>query len=159
MQIFVLIHIMSKNYSPDLGRKRIRTVRSIRNSFSFERIIQKDRRIRSFSLTRGEKEKERKNRIRKGRCRFGENRIRQIREERFELRCEGTGGKKKKKRKIDRFRSTMLTQISPQSFRIVDAANVLGYPLLHLFLSFPSLPRSRSRADRDPDKIEHPQGR
>ncbi|XP_026670758.1 uncharacterized protein LOC113464564 [Ceratina calcarata] len=40
--------------------------------------------------------------------------------ERFGRQCGGT------KKIDDRFRSMMLTQISPQSFRIVDAANVPG---------------------------------
>lgn len=44
------------------------------------------------------------------------------------------------KKKIDGFRSMMLTQISPQSFRIVDAANVPGYPSASL-----PVPRSPAR--------------
>lgn len=57
----------------------------------------------------------------------------------------------------DRFRSMMLTQISPQSFRIVDAANVLDPPSASLPV-VPLAPCLRSLADLNADKIEYPRG-
>ena len=70
-------------------------------------------------------------------------------EKRFERQCKET------KKIDDRFRSMMLTQISPQSFRMVDVANVLGYPSASLPV-VSLAPCSRSPADMDADKIEHP---